>query len=114
MIVRDDYARGALEDDCQISIIVSNVNEAPVFNDISLTIAENSAVSTLVGPALVATDEDGDSLTFSIMSGNTNGAFAITSGGGQVMRLCHVKPAIFHARRCLIFLHLLLQPAFNK
>jgi uncharacterized delta-60 repeat protein len=60
-------------------------NRPPVLNDQSLgSIPENTANGTVVG-TVVATDPDvGQTLTYAITLGNTNGAFAINSGTGQV------------------------------
>ncbi|MFM9963794.1 MAG: Calx-beta domain-containing protein, partial [Planctomycetaceae bacterium] len=55
---------------------------APVVNDQTFSINENSANNTVVG-TVIATDP-GDVLTYSILSGNTGGAFAINSSSGQL------------------------------
>ncbi len=55
---------------------------APVVNDQSFSINENSANNSVVG-TVIATDP-GDVLTYSILSGNTGGAFQINSSTGQV------------------------------
>ena len=53
--------------------------------DISLTffLDENSPTGTRVG-AIEATDPDGDPLTYSIVSGNTDDAFAIGASSGEI------------------------------
>ncbi|MGC9036977.1 MAG: cadherin domain-containing protein, partial [Verrucomicrobiia bacterium] len=67
-----------------VTIVVLDVNENPVINPQSFTVPENSANGTVVGN-VVATDPDaGQSLTYVIVSGNTNGAFAINSANGQL------------------------------
>ncbi|APZ96405.1 Serine-aspartate repeat-containing protein F precursor [Fuerstiella marisgermanici] len=58
-------------------------NSAPIANDSTLDIAENSPDGTVVG-SVDASDPDNDSLTFSIASGNELGAFAIDSATGQI------------------------------
>ncbi|MFM9962474.1 MAG: Calx-beta domain-containing protein, partial [Planctomycetaceae bacterium] len=55
---------------------------APVVNDQTFSINENSANNSVVG-TVIATDP-GDVLTYSILSGNTGGAFAINSSTGQL------------------------------
>jgi methionine-rich copper-binding protein CopC len=60
-----------------------STNNAPVVNDQSFSIDENSTATTLVG-AVVATDAESTSLTYSILSGNAAGAFAIDSATGKI------------------------------
>ena len=67
-----------------ITINVTNVNDnAPVIAAQIFSIAENAANGAAVG-TIVATDADGDALTFSITSGNTGNAFAINAGTGAI------------------------------
>ncbi len=71
-----------------LTITVTPVNDViPVFNNASPTflIPENSQVGTVVGTAS-ATDGDlpAQSLTYSIVSGNASGAFAINPTTGQI------------------------------
>lgn len=56
-------------------------NQAPVVNDQSFSVDENSANGTAVG-TVIASDPNGDALTYSITAGNTSGAFAIGAGTG--------------------------------
>lgn len=71
-----------------LTITVTPVNDlAPVFDDASPTfsIPENSPVGTVVG-GVSATDGDlpVQSLTYSIIGGNSSGAFTINSTTGQI------------------------------
>ncbi len=67
-----------------VTINLTNMNDAPVVNDQSFNVMENSSIGTVVG-TVVATEEDsGQSLTYSITAGNTGGAFAINPGNGQI------------------------------
>lgn len=71
-----------------VTITVTPVNDnVPVFANASptFTIVENSAAATVVG-GVSATDADlpAQSLTYSIVSGNTSGAFAINPTTGQI------------------------------
>jgi VCBS repeat-containing protein len=60
------------------------VNEAPVVNAATFGVTENSANGTVVG-TIAATDPDaGQTRTFSITAGNTNGAFAINASTGAI------------------------------
>ena len=61
---------------------IINDDFAPVVNDQNFSINENSPNNSVVG-TVVATDP-GDVLTYSIFSGNTNGAFQINSSTGQL------------------------------
>lgn len=81
---------GGLADTATITINLTNVNEAPIAQDATFSIFENSLVDTAVG-RVVATDPDaGDVLTYSITAGNTdvdgdgNLAFAIDSETGEI------------------------------
>lgn len=59
-------------------------NTAPVTTDSTFTIAENLVTGTNVGQ-FIATDPDaGQTLTYSIVGGNVNGAFAIDSNTGVI------------------------------
>ncbi|HHJ15063.1 MAG TPA: DUF4347 domain-containing protein, partial [Gammaproteobacteria bacterium] len=63
---------------------VTPVNDAPVINNQSFAVNENSGNGTSVG-VVSATDEDpGDVLTYSITAGNTGNAFAIDSATGEI------------------------------
>ncbi|MCA2506700.1 MAG: cadherin domain-containing protein [Microcystis sp. M54BS1] len=61
-------------------------NSAPVLNDTTLTVPENSLLNTLVG-TITATDADNNPLTYSITAGNPNldgdgiSAFTINNNG---------------------------------
>lgn len=58
-------------------------NTAPSIGDQLFTLDENSAAGTVVG-TVVATDADGNSLTYSITAGNDLGGFAIGLTTGQL------------------------------
>lgn len=68
-------------DTATVNVTVNAVNDAPVANDNSGSVAEDAAVGTAVA-AVSATDADtGDSLSYAITGGNTAGAFVIDSNG---------------------------------
>ncbi|MBL0135866.1 MAG: cadherin repeat domain-containing protein [Chitinophagaceae bacterium] len=72
-----DNGTGSLSNQANITITLTNVNEVPVIANQTFAIAENSANGSAAG-TVVATDPDaGQTLTYSILSGNTNGAFSI-------------------------------------
>ena len=77
---------GDLSDSIDVTIEVSNVNEAPVFTEGSSTtrtIAENTGGGADVGSAVSATDEDSHSLTYSL-GGTDASSFDIVSTSGQL------------------------------
>ena len=77
---------GSQNDTITVTINVTNANDAPVFaatNDTALTIAENTAAGTNIGTAFAASDEDSDTLTFSL-GGTDAGSYDIGSGSGQL------------------------------
>ena len=78
-------------DSITVTINVINVNEtpannAPVFTDGSTTtraVAEHTASGTNIGAAIVATDADNDTLTYSL-GGTDTALFSIVSTSGQL------------------------------
>ena len=69
-----------------VTIRVTNTNEAPEFIDGESTtrsIAENTAAGVNIGNAVLATDEDGDTLTYSL-GGDDAASFSIVSTTGQL------------------------------
>ena len=61
-------------------LVLEGLNNAPVIAAQSFTIDENSAAGTFVGQ-LEASDVDGDELTYAILSGNSDNAFALSTSG---------------------------------
>lgn len=59
-------------------------NQAPVAVDRVFTIAENSAIGSSVGFADASDPDAGQSLTYTIVGGNTGGAFAIDAATGEI------------------------------
>ncbi|HEX5056153.1 MAG TPA: cadherin domain-containing protein [Gammaproteobacteria bacterium] len=76
---------GGLTFDQPFTVTVNDLveNAAPVVDEQSFAIDENSGNGSNVG-TVVATDAEGNVLSFSISGGNTNGAFAIDSGSGAI------------------------------
>jgi hypothetical protein len=76
---------GGLTFDQPFTVTVNDLveNTAPVVNDQSFAIDENSGNGSSVG-MVAATDAEGNTLSFSITGGNTGGAFAINSGTGAI------------------------------
>ena len=85
---KDDYdtADTLVDATIAVTINVTDVNEKPVFADDAPTIqtvAENTAADTNIGSAYTATDDDGDTLTYSLGGANA-GSFAIDDSTGQL------------------------------
>ena len=85
---KDDYdtADTVVDDTIDVTISVTDVNEKPVFADdapITQTVAENTAADTDIGSAYTATDDDRDTLTYSL-GGADAGSFAIDDLTGQL------------------------------
>jgi hypothetical protein len=57
-------------------------NQAPTIQNQSFLINSNSAIGTVVGTVIATEPDAGQTKTFSITSGNTNGAFSINSTSG--------------------------------
>ena len=73
-------------DTTTVVVNLTEVNEAPVFSSssYSFSIAENSSTSSSVG-SVSATDPDvGQTISYQILSGNTDNVFAISSTSGAI------------------------------
>ena len=81
--VQDDGV-GNLTAQADITINLTDVNETPDIQDQTFTIAENSANGTQVGTVTAVDPDAGQTLTYSITSGNTNSAFAIDPQNGEL------------------------------
>ena len=84
---KDDYdtADTLVDDTIDVTINVTDVNEKPVFADdapIIQTVNENTAADTDIGSAYTATDDDQDTLTYSL-GGADAASFAIDDSTGQ-------------------------------
>lgn len=79
-----DNSTPSLASNAVVTMTLTDVNEAPQISTQSFSLAENSANSTVVGTVSAADPDAGQSLTYSIASGNTNGAFTINAATGQI------------------------------
>lgn len=61
-----------------VSITVTEFNNAPVTEDVSATIDENRSMDRFVGITLIGSDEDGDELTYLLVTSPANGTTSIT------------------------------------
>ena len=79
---------GSLSTQATVKVRVTDVNEPPVFSNDNypFTLAENedgSSIAVAVG-TVSATDPDNDTVTYSIVSGNEEGLFAIDAETGAI------------------------------
>ena len=73
-------------DSISVTINITDVNDAPTFTDgenTTRSVAENTAASQNIGSPVAATDDDGDTLTYSL-GGTDATSFAIVSTSGQL------------------------------
>jgi hypothetical protein len=63
------------------TIDVNQINTAPIVQSQNFSVAENSVQTTIVGQVIAQDLDYGQTLSYSIVSGNTNNAFAITETG---------------------------------
>ncbi|MBF0451575.1 MAG: cadherin domain-containing protein, partial [Candidatus Magnetomorum sp.] len=74
---------GEYDPTATVIVDVNDVNESPVMNNQSFSIAENTASGTFAYTVL-ASDPESDPLTYSITGGNTGSAFAISETTGAL------------------------------
>lgn len=65
------------------NLLLNDLAEPPVIANQSFQVIPNSANGTVVGN-VTASDPDGGSLTYAIVSGNSSGAFQIDPGTGEI------------------------------
>jgi len=70
-------------------VITLDINKSPLIEAQEFTIAENSDDGTIVG-TVIASDPDGDNLTFSITAGNENGTFSLNGVSGEITALSSI------------------------
>ncbi|MFM9961234.1 MAG: beta strand repeat-containing protein [Planctomycetaceae bacterium] len=72
----------------KMTVNLTNVQEAPTVTPQTYSIAENSAYYALVG-YYSATDPEGGALTWSVLSGNDNGAFGLVILSAPAIRVAN-------------------------
>lgn len=75
---------GGLTGSATLTLNLANINEAPIVSAATFSLPENSANGTVVGTVPAIDQDAGAVLTYSIVSGNTNGAFALNSATGVI------------------------------
>ncbi|MGM0581171.1 MAG: Ig-like domain-containing protein, partial [Bacteroidota bacterium] len=73
---------GEFTDSAEVVILINDIeeNSAPTISDQEFEIDENSTTGTEIG-TIVATDSDGDELSYSLTSSEIDGAVALSSSG---------------------------------
>lgn len=79
-----DNATSSLSDEAEITVDISDLNEPPHVEDQNFSIAMGSPANTYVGTVEAFDPDIGQSLTFSILSGNTDEAFFIDENTGSI------------------------------
>ncbi|WP_312473279.1 cadherin domain-containing protein [Neobacillus sp.] len=75
---------GTYTADTRVTINLNNLNDnTPVTKDTVFTIDENAANGTEIG-TVMASDDDGDTLSYRVIGGNDIGAFAIDATTGKI------------------------------
>jgi VCBS repeat-containing protein len=75
---------GNAADTATVTILISGMNDAPIVTDQNVAVDENPTLNTLVATAAATDIDTGDSVSWTITGGNTNGAFSINSTSGEV------------------------------
>jgi hypothetical protein len=77
--------QGSLSANATIIVNVQEVNEHPIISNQTFSIAENSAVNSVVGTVLATDPDDNQTLTYSITGGNVNNTFSLNSSNGELI-----------------------------
>ena len=72
------------QSEATITIDINDINEAPSIQDQSFSVATSSVNGASVGTVQASDEDEGTTLTYSILSGNTNTAFAIDGSTGEI------------------------------
>ncbi len=83
-VMVQDNGIGYLTDQAIVTVNLNDVNENPNIEDQSFAIDENSANASAVGSVVASDPDNGQALTYSIISGNTDNAFEIGSTSGEL------------------------------
>ncbi|NVO20116.1 MAG: T9SS type A sorting domain-containing protein, partial [Bacteroidetes bacterium] len=80
----EDNATISLSNQAIITIVLMDINETPVIVNQEFSIAENAPYGTVIGTVSASDPDEGQQLTYSILMGNTNNAFAIQPATGEL------------------------------
>ena len=79
-----DSGTPGLTDTATVTINLNGLNEVPAVNDQSFSVNENAANGAVVGTVVASDPDAGDTLSYAITGGNTNGAFSINTATGEI------------------------------
>lgn len=81
-----DNGSPAMSSQATVSINVSTTsgNQAPVIANQSFTASQSLALGALVGKVIASDPDQGQTISYSIVSGNTNAVFAINASSGNI------------------------------
>ncbi len=79
-----DNGIGSLWSQATVTVNIQNVNENPLISNQSFTASQNASNGTLIGTIVASDPDQGQSLAYTITSGNTNAAFALNQGNGRL------------------------------
>jgi VCBS repeat-containing protein len=69
------------------TVSFTGANDTPVMNTATFTLPENSTSGTSVGVVTSSDTDAGDSASYSIVAGNTSGAFSVNAATGEIVVL---------------------------
>ncbi|MFH1119555.1 MAG: cadherin domain-containing protein [Bacteroidota bacterium] len=85
LIVRvTDNGTGNLYSQATVTVNLLNLNESPIISNQAFSVNQNAANGTIVGTVTASDPDQGQTLTYSITSGNTNNAFSINASTGRI------------------------------
>ena len=70
-----------------VNVTFTGANDTPVMNPATFSLPENSTLGTSVGFVTSSDTDAGDTANYSIVAGNTNGAFGVNVGMGEIIAL---------------------------
>ncbi len=79
-----DNGAGQLSDEANVYISTDEINQPPLIDDQVFDLDENSAMGTLVGVVQASDPNTGQTITFSIVSGNADDVFIIDPNSGEI------------------------------
>jgi len=79
-----DNGQGNLIDQAVVTVNLNDVNENPNIDDQAFNVDENSTNGTIAGTVIASDPDNGQTLTFTILSGNTDNAFQLYASSGEL------------------------------
>lgn len=84
--VADDEPAGALTRECSVTVQIEDRNDPPEVSDTSGTVAENSAVDTVVKAISYSDADPGDTISWTVGPHSPANTFGVTSNGRIVVK----------------------------